>query len=197
MRFFQKESRERFLVLNLLKGILWLLLIIAAVIAAGTMDVDYNRLLEPFYEYPLLVYSIFTLSEVIIGVIPPGIFMMWALKEAPLEEYVFILFILATISYIAGYIGYIFGRWFNGTALYAYLHKKYMERVEVYLHKYGMFLIIVAALTPVPFSASCMLVGAVRYSRKSFLLYALSRFLGFALHGWIVWEANQVVPVFS
>jgi membrane protein YqaA with SNARE-associated domain len=61
------------------------------------------------------------------------------------------------------------------------------------LQKYGVFLILVAAITPLPWSAISMLVGSLHYPSKKYLLWALARFIRFAVYAAIIWEANIVL----
>ncbi len=143
---------------------------------------------------PWVVFSIYTLSEIIVGIIPPELFMMWSLELAEHRSYIIDLVLLASISYAAGTLSYLFGRYFNGTILYRYLRKKYLKKYDEKFNKYGAFLLIVAAVTPVPYSAICVLVGSVKYPIKNFLLITLVRFARFGVYGYLVWKASLVYP---
>jgi membrane protein YqaA with SNARE-associated domain len=59
------------------------------------------------------------------------------------------------------------------------------------LQTYGQYLVLVAGLTPFPFSGTAMLVGAVDYPFRHYLLISLARFLKFAVSAWVIWEANM------
>jgi len=94
------------------------------------------------------------------------------------------------ISYSAGVLGYWFGAYLNGTRVYTFVKKRIFGKFEKHFHTYGGFLVIVAAVTPIPFSGICMLVGSVRYPLKKFLLFAMARFLRFALYAAIIWQTQ-------
>jgi len=84
------------------------------------------------------------------------------------------------------------GSWFHRTRFYFFIHEKFLFRYERFLRKYGGFLVIVAAATPLPFSGICMLVGAVQYNFGRFLMFAATRFLRFGLYAYVIWQANAI-----
>jgi membrane protein YqaA with SNARE-associated domain len=135
---------------------------------------------------------IFSISEVIIGIIPPEFFMIWSLRSGVLNTYIYYIIILTVISYLAGVTAYFFGRYLHNTRLYKFLHERYLQKSEALLHKFGPYLIVVAALTPVPFSGVAMLVGAIHYPINRYIYFSLTRFLKFALTAYIIWEANMI-----
>ena len=65
-----------------------------------------------------------------------------------------------------------------------------MRRLDKRLEMFGIYLILIAALTPLPFSAVCILIGSVRYSFGRFALLATSRFIRFGIYALVFWEAN-------
>jgi membrane protein YqaA with SNARE-associated domain len=118
--------------------------------------------------------------------------MIWSLRSGILGVYIKWVIILTVISYVAGLIAYFFGRYLHNTKLYKYLHDKYLHKSEIKLQEYGLYLILVAALTPVPFSGVAMLVGSVHYPVKQYIYWSLSRFIKFAIGAYVIWEANML-----
>lgn len=185
------QKKSVFLIRNLAKGIIWLGVIISLFfILKKYVDINYLKWLAPVYERPFLVFLIFTLSEIMIGIIPPEIFMLWGLRDGVVTHYVYIVIILAVISYLAGFIGYLFGSFLDTTRIYRFLRRKFLSKSQRLLNTYGLYLIIVAALTPLPFSGISMLVGSVSYPLRKYIFYSATRFIRFGLYGWIIWEAN-------
>lgn len=187
------QEKYRFLLVNLAKGLGWLLLLLIGFVLLrdSLLPNDESGLLK-YGNNPWLIFSIYSLSEIIIGIIPPELFMMWSLELSRYRIYVFDVTLLAIISYTAGVIAYIFGRYFNGTVIYRYSRKKYLRKYEAHFTKYGAFLLIVAAITPVPYSAVCALVGAAKYPARKFLYISLVRFARFASYGYLVWQASTI-----
>ncbi|WP_421891801.1 YqaA family protein [Marinoscillum sp.] len=189
----QREAMERtrFFLKNLFRGILWL-----AVIVGGYfyLKANYNFSLEgvlgPVYDKPAVIFGIFFASETIFGIIPPELFMIWSLRNEVLLQYVLNVAGLSALSYLAGVIGYYIGSHFSTTQLYRTLQKNYLAKFEKHVNKFGGFLVIVAALTPLPFAGICMLMGAVKYQYRRFLVISMTRFLRFMVYAIIIWEAN-------
>ncbi|NOY38573.1 MAG: VTT domain-containing protein [Chlorobi bacterium] len=186
----KKRDRLRFLLTNMTRGWAWLGAIIGIFLVLELVQFDYYKILTPLYDQPFWLYGSFVVSEVFFGIIPPEFYMVWARGYGNPAIYVEIVVLLAAISYGAGIIGYYIGRTFSHTGFYRKLAAGKLQRVNPLLKKYGLFLIVVAALTPVPFSASCMLVGSVRYPFGKFLLASAFRFLRFGLYGFVVWKST-------
>lgn len=184
-------SKLKFFLLNLGKGLIWFaLLIVAYVLIKRYIKLDFLLWLEPYFNNSLLIFSIYAVSEFFLGIIPPEFFMIWALRDDSLNDYIFLVFLLTIISYLAGITGYFIGAYLNTTLYYRYVRKRFLGKYHSLLNQFGPFLIIVAAVTPVPFSAVSMLVGSLRYPFSKYLIYALSRFIRYAVYATIIWEAN-------
>lgn len=188
-----KESKRKFFLRNLLKGLTWLaVIVILFVLTKHNVDRDLLLKYEYLYEKTGLILFIFTLSELIIGIIPPELFFIWSLRSGDLHVFIIYVIILTIISYIAGFLAFLFGRYLHNTLLYKYLQKKYLKKTEVLLQEYGLYLILVSALTPIPFSGTSMLVGSVNYPVNKYLYWSLSRFVKFIVSAYIIWEANMI-----
>jgi membrane protein YqaA with SNARE-associated domain len=127
----------------------------------------------------------FFISETLLGLIPPEIFIAWSKKTAsPILN----LSILATLSYTGGILSYFIGK----TILKINAVKNYLE-VKMAKHlkntgKWGGFLILIGALLPVPFSITCVAAGMIKYPLKGVILFGLFRFLRFALYAWAIFN---------
>jgi membrane protein YqaA with SNARE-associated domain len=126
------------------------------------------------------ILFIFFVSETILGLIPPEIFIAWSKKTA---NPIFNLALLATLSYIGGVLSYFIGK----AVLKVRVVKKYFED-KMYKHlkhtsKWGGFLIVVGALLPIPFSITCLAAGMIKYPLKGVLIFGSLRFVRFAIYG--------------
>lgn len=186
-----KKERTAFFLKNLFRGLLWLGIIVGGYFyLKNNYNFSLEGILGSFYERPAVIFSIFFGSEVIFGIIPPELFMIWSLRHELLDLYIENVLVLALLSYFAGTIGYYIGFKFSTTRLYRVLRKNYLAKFEKHLSQFGGFLVVVAALTPLPFAGICMLMGAVKYPIKRFLLISTTRFLRFGVYAIIIWEAN-------
>jgi len=186
----EEETRSGFLFKNLIRGLIGFLVIITLFILFE------EYIVEVFEEHKNLIrantplmYSIYTLSEIVFGILPPELFMLiWISSKVSLVEYCINLTYLALISYAAGVLGYFIGKYFSKTSLYKRIGEKYIKPYEGQLKRFGGYLVFVGAVTPVPFSATCMLAGSINYPFKTFLLICITRVLRFAIYGWMVWS---------
>lgn len=186
----EEETRSGFLFKNLVRGLLWFAVIITAfILLEDYIQSNFQSKIDAIQDRPLIVFSIFFASEVIFGLVPPEFFMMvWILHKVELTQYVINLSVLTVISYGAGVIGFYIGKKFSKTPFYKKLHERYLFQYDRLLRRYGGYLVFVGAVTPVPFSAMCMLAGSVNLRFRDFLLICISRILRFAVYGWMVWS---------
>ncbi len=138
---------------------------------------------ETFSRTSLLIT--FFVSETILGLLPPEIFIAWCKKTpTPLVN----LAILAVLSYSGGILAYYLGK----ASLKINAVKEYLE-VKMAKHlkntkKWGGFLILVGALLPLPFAISCLTAGMIKYPIKNVIIFGLFRFLRFAIYGWAIFS---------
>jgi membrane protein YqaA with SNARE-associated domain len=142
-------------------------------------DVVFNFITTRFKDW--FVFTIFLLSESLLGMIPPDFFVIWSAKFAsPL----FIVTILGILSYIGGAISYYIGF----MLLKRKRIKAYSERVlEKYIglvRKWGGAFIVISALFPFsPFSMVVIAVSLFKYPFKLYLIYGFSRIARFFIQG--------------
>jgi membrane protein YqaA with SNARE-associated domain len=186
----EEESKSGFLIKNLVRGLIGFVVIITAfILLESYIEEHFLTHINTIQSNPFLFYGIFTLSEIIFGIIPPEFFMLvYVFNHVPLSEYVLNLSILTIISYFAGVLGFYIGKNFSKTAAFAKIELKYLSRYGRQIRRFGGYLVFVGAVTPIPFSATCMLAGSVNFSFKTFLLICIARILRFAVYGWMVWS---------
>ena len=184
----EEESKSAFLLKNLAKGLAWFAVFITVYIIYREDINVYQQQIKTLGDNMPLLLSIFTVSELVFGILPPEIFMLIWQSQHDLTLYIINLGILTLISYGAGIAGYYIGKTFSKTELYKKIHARYLQQYDKKLKKYGGYLVLVGATTPVPFSATCMLAGSVNLSFKNFLLICISRIVRFAFYGWMVWK---------
>lgn len=188
----ESSHKITFLLKNLIKGLFWLgILVLGYVIIQKYFGFNLKFFLGPLYENTLMIYFIFLVSELIFGIIPPEFFMFWAASKNIWLLYLQHVTALMFISYLAGIIGYFVGAKFGNTKFYKLLKIKRLGKFEKHFRQFGGFLVVVAALTPIPFSGICMLMGSVKYDFNRFVWISMSRFMRFFLYAAVIWEANS------
>jgi membrane protein YqaA with SNARE-associated domain len=142
-----------------------------------------NFLTETFSKTGVLIS--FFISETLLGLIPPEIFIAWSKKTtSPIIN----LSILASLSYIGGILSFFIGKVIlRINSVKNYLEIKMAKQLKN-TSKWGGFLILIGALLPVPFSITCMAAGMIKYPLKGVVLFGLFRFVRFALYAWAIYS---------
>ncbi len=131
------------------------------------------------------VLASFFVSETLLGLVPPEIFIAWAGK---LNNPWLYLSFLAILSYTGGLIGYWIGVYItNVPKVHLYLEEKMKKQLKN-SKKWGGFLILVGALLPLPFSISCIAAGIINFPFKGVIVYGSLRLVRFLIYGLIIFN---------
>tara|TARA_Y100000034_G_scaffold136654_1_gene214543 strand:+ start:114568 stop:115197 length:630 start_codon:yes stop_codon:yes gene_type:complete len=128
----------------------------------------------------------FFISETLLGLIPPEIFIAWTKKTSnPIVN----LSLLAVLSYIGGLLGYFIGKdvILRIPAVKEYLEVKMAKNLKN-TKKWGGFLILVGALLPLPFSIACITSGMIKYPFKNVVFFGLFRLARFAIYAAVIFK---------
>jgi len=169
------------------KAILPILGFVLALYLFNKYVFDINKGLETITETfsRVGVLTTFFISETLLGLIPPEIFIAWTKKT---DDPILNLFILSVLSYSGGIITFFIGRaTLKIKSIRDYLQIKMAKSLRN-TSKWGGFLIVAGAVLPLPFSISCLAAGMIRYPLKMVLLFGLFRFLRFAIYGWAIFK---------
>lgn len=181
-QYYKYTGFYSFLGTSLKKAVLPIILFVVALFAIHYFVIDLNSLLIKMTDtFPTFwVLAVFFISETILGLIPPEIFIAWSDK---MPNPVLYLSLLAILSYTGGIISYFMGRASTRIhAVHEYLEVKMAKHLKN-ARKWGGFLIVVGAILPLPFAISSLAAGMIKYPFKNYLLFGLMRFLRFAIYG--------------
>lgn len=181
-QYYSYTGFYRFLGDALKKAVPPILLVVGTLVAIHYFVIDINDALAyVIKEYSAgLILALFFVSESILGIIPPELFIAWSGKTDMPIGY---LSALATLSYAGGIVSYFTGRaTLKIERVYQYLEVK-MEKHIKNARKWGGFLIVVGALLPIPFAISSLAAGMIRFKFSYYLLFGLLRFVRFAIYG--------------
>ncbi|MCM4160789.1 short-chain dehydrogenase [Antarcticibacterium flavum] len=169
------------------KAIIPILIVVAAVLALDFYVLDLNKVLATVTETypPAGIILVFLLSESVLGLVPPELFIAWAGKSL---YPIFYLSLLAAASYVGGIISYFIG--VSITKIPA-IHRQMEVNLAKHIkntRKWGGFLIIVGALLPIPFAITSIAAGFIRFPFMSYLMFGLLRFVRFYLYALVIFE---------
>ena len=180
-RFYRITGGYRFLLEGFRKLGLGLLAFGAVLWAINTYLVDLQWVTEwvTAHFHWAAVVLVLGLSEIVLGILPPDFFILWAHTFS--YPWAMVL-LLATVSYAGGLASYWIGQRLHHVP-------KIKELVDVrfaahltQIRRFGGLLIFLAALTPLPFPPVCTVAGVVNFRFRWFLWIAATRFLRFFLY---------------
>ena len=128
-----------------------------------------------------LVFAIFVISESLLGLLPPDLFILWSKELSNQLQWNpwWLLGLLALLSYIGGMVSYFLGmKIILIPSIHNWCFKKY-STLFVNLKKWGSFFVVVSALLPIPFAVVMLICGATQYPLKWAAILALFRFVRF------------------
>lgn len=193
----EKNKREfySYFSRNLIKGFLYLIVLVAAIILFKSyFKSQYDALEYAVSDSYYLMFLIFLVSEFFVGILPPELFMIWS-SDDPIDYYITAVTTMTMVSMFAGWLNFRLGKSIGKKEFFLnffkkrFKLKKYQKRYE----QYGSGIIIVSALTPLPFSLVSLLTGTLDYPQKRYLIFASFRIIRFLVYGIIVWNLEGVI----
>jgi len=169
------------------KGIIATVFFVLVVLGLELFVLDINTLLNNLVATysPQIIFSFFLISETVLGLVPPEVFIAWASKSV--TPWLFLL-LLATMSYVGGVISYFIGnRMFLIPSVKNHFENKIARHISN-LRKWGGFFVFVGAMLPIPHSVVSLASGLIKYNFKHYLLWALFRYVRFAIYAAVIFQ---------
>ena len=186
-RYFKITQFYSFIKSTAFKGAIVAIIFILLLLFVDSFIVDIGSLLTNLVETcsPLVILSVFLLSESFLGLLPPEIFIAWASKSS--NSYLN-LFLLSSISYIGGIISYFIGnRLFLIPSVKDHIELKIAKHI-INLRKWGGIFVFLGAVSPIPHSIVSMACGLIKYNFKYYLLWSLFRFIRFLVYALVIFQ---------
>ncbi len=187
-RYFKITGGYRFIGKNLLRLLAFLVLFTAAAWAINEYVIDFTGLSKSITEKysPVAVVTWLFASEVILGVLPPEAFILWAQSFS--QPYAMV-FLLASVSYAGGLISFFIGsRLYHFSRIHKWVDEKFASWI-VQIKRYGGLLIGIAALTPLPYPLISMIAGLSGVKKRVFMTVALIRYVRFFIWALVLFKA--------
>ncbi|MBK7054912.1 MAG: VTT domain-containing protein [Leptospiraceae bacterium] len=164
--------------------------VLAVVVIIGLVIILAHIVKEPITQFSKLFVDYLGVWGVGLGILVsdslpafmvPDAFLVFGVA-GKLGDFEVILFSFAG-SLIGGSNSYAIGRYLIPKFEYGRnLIKKHEGQLLPYLEKYGMWAVVIAATTPLPYSWMSILVGSFKMSYSKFLLCSLTRLPRFAVY---------------
>lgn len=179
--YYRRTGLYPFLIKHTIRVLIGIGLLVIGLLALNKYVINVDDAMQAFFSNfsDAAILSFFTLSEIVLGLVPPDLFIVWAGgKENP---YSFLL-LLAFLSYGAGMFAYLIGKYIGKIhRIQKYIQHKFLAHFDM-IRKWGGFVVIFAALFPLPFSPVCMTAGMVRYPFPLLALFGLTRFARYYIY---------------
>ncbi len=186
-RYYRITKFYGFLKDTAIKGGLVIVMFVAILLALEYFFLDFNSLLNTLVESfsAVSIFWVFLISETVLGLLPPEIFIAWSSKSA--TPWLF-LFIIASLSYVGGIIAYFVGNQLNRIpSIRNHIEIKIATHINN-LRKWGGFFVFVGAMLPLPHSMVSLACGLIKYDLKNYLAWAIFRYLRFGLYALVIFR---------
>jgi len=180
-RYYKITRFYSFLKESIYRSFFLIVIFVLLLIAVNFFIIDINLIINNIAERysPIIVILCFLISESILGLVPPEIFILWSSKSAYPDLF---LFVLATASYIGGALSYLIGmRISYFSTISKHIELKISQHI-LNLRKWGGFFIVVGAISPIPHSIVSIGAGLIGYKFKYYLLWSLFRYFRFLIY---------------
>ena len=185
--YYRRSGLYKFLLSNLLKilGVFAVFVVVAYLIESYVIDLD-SLGPKVFSKFPTpFVYMVFFITETLLGLLPPEVFILWAQQ---FDNSFWVLLYLAIDSYLAGITAYWLGYLLRRIPrLKSYLDRKFAIHLGR-IKKWGGIIVILAALFPLPWGVISLLSGMLKFPFKNFVLFALARLFRFHIYALAIYN---------
>lgn len=174
------------------KSLLAILIIVLAVILLAHLVKEPISQFSKVFVDTLGVYGVglgILVSDALPAFMVPDAFLVFAVA-GNLPDFQVILY-SSTGSILGGSISYFIGTQMPKFEYTKKIIHKHEEKLLPYIEKYGMWAVVIAATTPLPYSWICILVGSFKMSYSKFVVSSLARFPRFIVYyyaikfGWV------------
>jgi membrane protein YqaA with SNARE-associated domain len=184
-RFYQITGGYRFF-MDGMRKLGWAMLVMGLVLwALNKYVIDLTDIADwitnhlPWYLAAATLFA----SEIVVGFLPPDLFILWA--QSLTYPWLMVL-LLSVLSYLAGIVSYLIGeRLHHLPKVQGWIDVKFATQF-IQIRRFGGLLVVIAALTPLPFPMISTIAGMVGYRFRWYLMAALTRFLRFALYAAVI-----------
>ena len=180
-RYYKITRFYSFLKHSIYRSLFVIVIFVLLLLAVNYFVIDINQLIDNITKRysPIIVILFFLISESLLGLIPPEIFILWSSKSVYPNLF---LFSIATASYVGGVLSYLIGmRISYFSTISKYIELKIANYI-VNLRKWGGFFIVLGALSPIPHSIVSIGSGLIGYKFKYYLLWSLFRYFRFIIY---------------
>lgn len=123
-------------------------------------------------DWAILILALMAFLESIISPIPPDplIISMGILNP---DNAILFSLIASFFSILGALVGYWLGLLFGRHFLYKFISKEKINKIEQIFNKYGVWAILIAAFTPLPYKLFAILAGVLKLDMRKFIIASI------------------------
>ncbi len=141
-----------------------------------------------FWGLALIVF----LSDMIISPIPPDAALFFIGKSYLHEQWYFYVPFLGLVSSLAGVMGWLIGGRLQHLKVVKVWISSFVKEHHDSVRRFGFWMVVLGALTPLPFSITCWVAGIFQLEFKRFFIASLFRIPRFVLFYWAIFYSGEI-----
>ncbi|MCB0378595.1 MAG: VTT domain-containing protein [Bdellovibrionales bacterium] len=131
-------------------------------------------------------------ADLIVSPVPPDVALFF-LGQSPFHNYwFFIVPLLGAISTFSGLCGWALGHKLQHLKIFARIIENFGEENRGAAKKFGFWMVVIGALTPLPFSLTCWLAGIFKLPFGVFIAAAAVRIPRFIIYYWAIFFSSEL-----
>lgn len=131
-------------------------------------------------------------ADLIISPIPPDAALFFIGKSQLHSQWMFWVPLLGMVSTSAGICGWFIGRRLQHLSFVKKFVSHFGDEHRAAIKRFGFWMVILGALTPLPFSLTCWLAGIFKLNFKTFLTASFFRIPRFVLYYWAIFYSGEI-----
>lgn len=170
------DIRRNLLKLGIILGVFFILIAFMNILLGEQIEVLGHQWVESF-GYPGIFISTFIMDTFLSPISPDFVLLIYVAGEVNILG---VIMVISSASILAGNAGYFIGRFLGNRKAVRKRIEPYERKGHYLMGKYGIWAVIVGAMTPIPFSAVCWIAGMLEMDYKQFFvgtLWRIPRFL--------------------
>ncbi len=142
------------------------------------------------------ILALSTFTESIFNPIPPDALLIAIAVPQP-HNAIWLALLVIAMSVMGAFVGHWLGRHIGRPIADRLFSEKYIVHTEAMFNRYGVWAVLVAAFTPIPYKVFAILAGILGFDRKMFLIASLiGRCARFLLIGALIMAFGEEIEAF-
>ena len=174
---------------HLIRGGIFLFILIALIFFLG---LSFKPQIESMAEWVSNKFgfigmglSVF-IADMILSPIPPDLALYIIGRSHMHNQWLLWVPLLGLVSTAAGFCGWLIGRKLLKLKVFRRVITNFGRENRKSIKRYGFWMVVIGALTPLPFSLTCWLAGIFKLPLETFAVAALFRVPRFVLYYWAI-----------